>query len=243
MSPINSEKNFLVRSIEEIHPDPYAYTDKNVFYEMKDELMEEIDHSMTRLEFYKKAAPLVALLGDGHTNIYPLKMPERGFPISVTIFDDNSVFTARDYDKEDIKIEKGSEILEINGIKATELVAGMYKYVSHGRDSFALAGIERTFPLFLYLEFGDVDEFYLKVKMPGAKEEELGIKKGKLPKYEYPFISPNYNPVTQFGYSPYIYRVVDNRTAVLVFDSFVYPSSFETFLKEMFYDIHQRKGY
>ena len=125
---LKEDLDFLVKSIEEIHPDPYHSISKEEFYEQKLEVEEKLNKPMTRLEFYKLIAPLVASLKDGHTYVYPpfyssdkttlptAKIEKNLFPLKIKIFGNRAFIT------EDFKnIPKGSEILKINGIKTSDL--------------------------------------------------------------------------------------------------------------------------
>ncbi|HXL02220.1 MAG TPA: hypothetical protein PK016_03755 [Candidatus Atribacteria bacterium] len=66
--------NFLIQTLEDVHPDLYRYTPKEEIYKMKQDIEEYLSEPLTRLEFYRKVAPLVTRIGDGHTYItYPVE--------------------------------------------------------------------------------------------------------------------------------------------------------------------------
>jgi len=66
--------DFLVRTIEEAHPNPYCYISRKDFYANKDSVKQIINEDITREKLYHSLTPLVNLLIDGHTQI---KFPER----------------------------------------------------------------------------------------------------------------------------------------------------------------------
>jgi hypothetical protein len=84
---LKEDVNFLFKSIEEIHPNPYAYTNKTTIYELKNRLMREIGKPLTQLEFYKLIAPLVASLKEGHTFVIPAENIKGQFPLKVKVFE------------------------------------------------------------------------------------------------------------------------------------------------------------
>ena len=64
--------DFLIQTLEDVHPDLYRYTPQEEIYKMKQDIEEDLSEPLTRLEFYRKVAPLVTRIGDGHTYItYP----------------------------------------------------------------------------------------------------------------------------------------------------------------------------
>ncbi|VUT26683.1 MAG: hypothetical protein MOIL_01668 [Candidatus Methanolliviera sp. GoM_oil] len=107
---LKEDLNFLVKSIEEIHPNPYHSISKEEFYGQKLEVEEKLNRPMTQREFYKLIAPLVDSLKDGHTYVKPpLSETEldkiKVFPLNVSIFGDR-IFVVENYEN----IKKGSEI-------------------------------------------------------------------------------------------------------------------------------------
>jgi hypothetical protein len=222
---LKEDVDFLLRSIEEIHPNPYAYTPKEDIYKMKMDIIKQIDHPMTRFEFYKKIAPLVASLKDGHTSVKLSKIPEKLFPLKIKIFG-NRIFIGKEYKD----IPQGSEILEINGIKANELIGRMQKYISGERDAFILVYIERLFSKLLWIELGDQEEYKLNLKLPDGEIKEYNLKA------EFPLLS---SYCSYKSGQPYTFEIIDNETAVMRYNINTYPDTFKTFLKGMFTEIKE----
>ena len=59
---LKKDLDFLFKTIEEVHPNMYAYTPKEEFIPLRDELYHQIKRPMTRLEFYKITAVFRSLI-------------------------------------------------------------------------------------------------------------------------------------------------------------------------------------
>ena len=66
--------DYLVKTIEEVHPNPYCYISKEDFYAHRDTIKQLIQGDISRDSLYSILTPFVKLLKDGHTQI---KFPER----------------------------------------------------------------------------------------------------------------------------------------------------------------------
>lgn len=66
---LRGELDFIVRTIEEVHPDPYARISEEVFKEEVERVKTSLDRAMTSAQFYDLVAPLIDKLEDGHTGL------------------------------------------------------------------------------------------------------------------------------------------------------------------------------
>lgn len=67
---LKEDLDFLFKTIEEVHPNMYAYINKETYALVKNELYQQIDHAMSVSEFYISIQPVVYCLKDSHTNIF-----------------------------------------------------------------------------------------------------------------------------------------------------------------------------
>ena len=67
---LKEDLGFLFKKIEKVHPNMYAYTNREEYAQVKYELYKQIDHVMTISEFYVYVQPVVYCLKDSHTNIF-----------------------------------------------------------------------------------------------------------------------------------------------------------------------------
>ena len=64
---LKEDLDFLFKTIEEVHPNMYAYVSQEEFKQLKEQLYERISRPIKSLNFYKVVAPVVASLRSGHT--------------------------------------------------------------------------------------------------------------------------------------------------------------------------------
>ena len=67
---LKEDLNFLFTTIEEVHPNMYAYINKETYALVKNELYKQIDHTMSISEFYASTQTVVYCLKDSHTDIF-----------------------------------------------------------------------------------------------------------------------------------------------------------------------------
>jgi len=123
---LKEDLDFLFKTIEEVHPNMYAYISKEEFKPMRDELYRRIKHPMTRLEFYKLTAPIVASLKNAHTFLAPffreykqyLGSGGKVFPLELHL-DDSKVILAKNHSATSLPL--GYEIITINKRAAPEI--------------------------------------------------------------------------------------------------------------------------
>ncbi|GAH36907.1 unnamed protein product, partial [marine sediment metagenome] len=116
---LKADLDFLFKTVEEVHPNMYAYVSEADFRVHRDGLYKRIDQPMTRLEFYKQVAPVVAKLRNGHTQVYPfltefkehLESGGKIFAIGLR-FDGENIILTKNYCHE--KLPVGGAVLEIN---------------------------------------------------------------------------------------------------------------------------------
>lgn len=67
---LKEDLDFLFKTIEEVHPNMYAYINKKTYAPVKNEIYKQIDHAMSISEFYISIQPVVYCLKDSHTDIF-----------------------------------------------------------------------------------------------------------------------------------------------------------------------------
>lgn len=228
---LKEDAEFLFKNLERIHPNSSPYL------EVKDDALEKIDHPMNSIEFYKIIAliidPVTVELSDAHTIVGIPEIKTEMFPLKVKIFKDETgyrVFVAEEYEK----ISKGSEILSINGVDATELVKGML----HGRktppsEAYRLAGLNRgIFPKRLFLELGYNEEFDLILKSPDGKTKEISVPAEKI---DIPKLS---GPSRQV--ESHTFEIMDGNIGLIRYNKMYNSHEFKDFLEETFSEIKEK---
>ena len=65
--------DFMIKTIEEVHPNPFSYITRNTFYKKADSIKQTIINDITRLELQQTLSYFISSINDGHTQI---KFPE-----------------------------------------------------------------------------------------------------------------------------------------------------------------------
>jgi hypothetical protein len=242
-SELKEDINFLVRTLEEVHPDLYAYTPQSIIASERQKIEAELSVPMSRIEFYLKIAPLVARLNDGHTKIYPpyeefYDYCGKGgllFPFDVDLKDDR-VFLTADYSAESLATV-GSELLSINSIPASNIVDSLLLLVSGEKMNSRLGTLQEFFRHMLWLVYKFEKEFEVefisKVDGKHYTRTVAGVTFGTIQRKEKDSSSDN----EQANYS--YHSLPDEKIGVIECRLFVNLDQFEQFLKETFTQIHK----
>ncbi|MHC4534834.1 MAG: S41 family peptidase [Planctomycetota bacterium] len=67
---LKEDLDFLFKTIEEVHPNMYAYTNREEYAQVKYWLYKQIDHAMSISEFWIYVRTVVSCLKDSHTRIF-----------------------------------------------------------------------------------------------------------------------------------------------------------------------------
>jgi hypothetical protein len=165
---LKTDLDFLVRTIEDVHPDLYAYTSREDFTKERQRIEKELTSQLTRIEFYFLIAPLVSMLKDGHTKIYPVYeeyfhyIKEDGlvFPFDVEIRE-NATIIVENYTLDSIPYV-GSELISINNIGTSEIVNELLPLTSGKRLEKRLEYISEFYRHFLWLKYPADSSFELR---------------------------------------------------------------------------------
>lgn len=225
----------LVYTLGEIHPDLFSACRQEDFFRAVNKVKDEMPDSVTALELFRRAAPLVTLVGDGHTM---LRFPYNDIftetylrlPLFVKVStSEPRIFVDRCIDG---LIPAGAEVLSINGRSAAEMLEAMMPYASGEREFFRLSRLGYDFAALFEMLYaaGQYDVAYrleegtdtlrstlrpavfaeMKARMPDKKKEERKA-------------------------SDYSFRILkDKDVAVMDFRSFNNPRRMAAFADSMF---------
>lgn len=170
-SKVEQDIDYAFEKLTRIHP---AFLEKEAFVDYRTEYLEikkSLKDSMSQNEVYLLLAPLFARLNDGHTGVLvPLDQRSQyskagglAFPFFVNISEDSikvSFYCAND----STLFYGGEQILEINGIKSTQVLADMEKL--HGEKSKAnkQKAIAYNFRYLLWILYGFDNDYELRIK-------------------------------------------------------------------------------
>jgi hypothetical protein len=136
-SPLTAEQwradlRAMMEALPRVHRNVYHTTPKPAFDSAAAALDARIP-SLSREEIVMEMAGIVAMVGDGHTNIYPTRDPAIGFhalPVALYLFRDGLYVRAADRAHAELV---GARVLAIGGVSAESAYARVRPYV--GRDN------------------------------------------------------------------------------------------------------------
>lgn len=235
----------LYKNIRETHVDMFASIPREEFEKRFDDAKTSFPDSMTKMQFFKVASPLVAAIGDGHTEIY---VPFRDFnrsnpywlPMSVEI--DIPTMSLTVTGDECDEIPKGAEIVSINGRTADEIIETLLGYVSGESKPYRANKINNSFNQWFSI-IDDSEKYSVEYVFEGNthKKEVEGIRL----KDFVADLSEKRKDDTDFKLPPmskFSYTLIDSvSTCLFRFDHFDHKSledrSLHRFLDSMLMDI------
>jgi len=167
MTPKKMKKD--LKEIEDLiggHADPYRHYSEEEFAGFIKEAYTAVSQPLSKREFFKTAAELVAKIKDGHTSVrLPVellraKLKANGvFPFELFINDENEFYVIQSYEDGESSIPLGAKILKINGKSTEEIISELDGYVSYERIPFRNFIIQSRISEYLYLTFGDIKQY------------------------------------------------------------------------------------
>lgn len=238
---LKEDLDFLFKTIEEVHPNMYAYTSKEEFAQHRNQVYKQINHPMNNYEFYKSAAVVIASLKNGHTFIVPptAKFQEyvsgggKVFPL-VLYWDASNIILAGNHSSTELPL--GKTVLTINEKPASEIFKRFACRIAAEGKSENLSIVERSdmLRLLLWLEYGSIDSWVLNI--------ETGD--GAVSNYLVKSITQNElrsNKLVPIFERKNSYRNIPECEAGLIeLNSFGNSQEFKVFLDETFKKIHKQ---
>lgn len=171
---------FLKMSIEKFNPALYQYNHKAEFDRLFDEIYQSIDEPLTRLEFFKAVSLLTAGAKEGHFVIGSVhnKVSKiySGFfdgtfqylPLGLTFLDNRAYISGSH--RADSTLQKGWEVLEINGEKMGRIIERLLPFIPADGDILTAKyyKLNTNFPVLYYWYIDQPANFKLKVLPTGS---------------------------------------------------------------------------
>ena len=247
---LQKDFDFLLATLEEVHPALYAIASSEEIADERERVATQLDTQMTRLEFYRLAAPIVSRFGDGHTQALLPKAEIEDyiaqgallFPLDLT-FNEEGVFVKENYTQDSL-VASGTQVLGINGIPIDQIENHLLEYVSGERISWRQKRLTDLFRWQLYINFGIESPYEVTVLRTtqrgstplsrtflGLTGEELEAKRASM---------TDEPPSTK----PWLYHPVEDRyvhnVGLIDFNSFSDLKGFEAFLDTTFRTIREQ---
>jgi C-terminal processing protease CtpA/Prc len=247
---LKQDLDFLFKTIEEVHPNMYAYTTEHEFLQLREPLYQRVAGPMSRLEFYKAVAPVVASLKNGHTSMHPpleafneyLSKGGRIFPLELH-WDGTDVILKSCLSRDGVPI--GGKLLTIDGLNAGDFLVRAARYYPAENRAYDLAFLENPemLSMSLWFEKGNADSMTISSEtMDGVIEEHIikSLTQKEIESHSVANVikdateSSDENPHYSYSY------ISEHQTRLIKFNACVDLEKFETFLLETFGKIKEQ---
>ena len=229
----------LLYALSQIHIDIFSVCSQEDFFRAVNRAVESLPDSVSHVELYRRLAPIVAMIGDGHTNLgFPFNSvftkETKRLPVFFEVLADRSLVCTACIDS---VIPEGARILGINGMKTDEMLDSMMPFVSGERPHFKLSRINYVFTALFQMLYA-ADSYNVEYLPDGMKKplfytfpavayEEMGK---RLPRTK----ASKKQPAYSFSIDSI------NNVAVMDFRSFSSPDRMRHFADSMFTALRSR---
>jgi len=242
---MKKDLDFLLKNIDEVHPNMYAYISKEEFNKLKKDANEKLDKPLSDLEYYRVIAPLVAQIRNGHTSLQPnekvisslTSQITTSYPMEIGCYRD-SVFVEGYYGMLDMPT---GELLEINNQNAMDYLKRICRYSAVEHKNYNFSMLKRAgLAALMWLDSREIKPVNLKVKSEQGEIYNLTIDAVETSEIKKAIISIKKNEIKheQFEFK----HDKENNAAIITIRVF-HPESlgkFKAFLKKYFSYIHEK---
>ncbi|MEN8251800.1 MAG: S41 family peptidase [Bacteroidota bacterium] len=167
--------DFMLRTLEETHPNLYAYIPKEEFIAKTDAFRKSINKPISKADFYKILYKTIALIKQGHTMVFGdagfNKYKNDGglsFPFKISYFSDH-VYVEQNFSSNK-ELVKGTEIIAINKIPVSRIIEDFTPYLVVRPNGYIAKTLAYHWPKLLWLEYGFSDDFIISYILPNSDE-------------------------------------------------------------------------
>mgnify|MGYP001175440862 FL=1 len=238
-SELYADADSLYAIIDDYHPNMFEVMPKEAFEKELTSIKASFVDSMTVIDFYKKMAPLVVKLGDGHTFLNLDDKCLNGlqpkcFPLKINIDKKNLSLTMLKDLAESGSIPIGAEILSINGVESRDVIFSLLKYVSGEKDFYRLESLKLRFGYLLWIEYL-ADEYEISYRY---NDEPAAV--CVIPAVDPSVVFGNINESSE-DREPYVLDIDEDKSiATIDFRSFDNLDKFKVFLDSSFSEIKKK---
>ena len=229
----------LIYGLSQVHPDIFSVCKQEDLLRAVNKAKESLPDSVSLIQLYRVAAPIVSMIGDGHTSMaFPyddfFTSELKRLPMFVHVLSDRSIICTSSLDS---IIKRGDKILSINGISADNMINDMTPFVSGEKPHYRLSGVNNSFQALFNMLYPS--DNYDIAYQPKESDEILSV---KLPAITFEEIKDRC-PRTNNGvnYDNYSYKIDSiNNVAIMDFRKFYDVERMEHFADSMFEELSDR---
>ncbi|MGI6222866.1 MAG: hypothetical protein ACOYJG_04590 [Prevotella sp.] len=223
----------LIYTISEVHPNMFAACNQGDLFNLVDEAKKNMPDNVSSIELYKRIAPIVTKIGDGHTNLwfpyndYFTKDTQR-MPLFMKVTGDKGILVESCIDD---KIPHGAEIVEINGVSSKQMIEQMLRYAGGEKEFYRIEQVNNNMKALFELLF-KADSYQVVYRNVGSNKTQT-IKLNTTALDELKARMPHRQQARQKA--PYSFSIdMDKSTAVMDFRSFQDSKAMTHFADSMF---------
>ena len=156
--------NYLLSTLEETHPNLYAYIPKEDFIKKTDNFRASINKPMSKSDFHKILLQTIALVKQGHTMVFGdsgyrnfLKNGGLAFPFKIS-YNNGHIYIDKSFSTHN-EFVKGTEIIAINHITTNEIVEKFKPFLRVRPNGYIESTLSNNWGSFLWLLYGFSDHF------------------------------------------------------------------------------------
>jgi hypothetical protein len=195
--------DFLLMTLEETHPNLYAYVPKDEFVKKTNEFRASISGPMSKPDFYKILFKTIALVKQGHTMVFGdagyrdfLKSGGLAFPFKIN-YNSSHIYIDENYSDHN-EFVKGTEIIAINHIPVNRIIDEFTPYLRVRPNGYIGKTLSHNWAGFLWLIYGFGDQFTISYILPnenviqtktisGVTNEQIRSKTKSIEKKDFEF--------------------------------------------------------
>ncbi len=181
---LQADLEYLWDTLHEVHPNLYALANEDTLRKKYLEIDSSLTHPMTRIEFYLRIAPLIAMIKDGHTYLSLPFEPDLLADLRTVLFPfdlvyiGNETYILHDYSRPESH-RVGAELLTINGTPIERITQKFTTLLQGETSSFVTKSLESDlFKIFFWMMYPDESMWEVTYRKPGEEvvsENVIGI--------------------------------------------------------------------
>lgn len=159
----------LLYALSQVHPDIFAVCRQEDLLRAVNKAKGSLPDSISKLQLYRAAAPLVAMIGDGHTNaLFPYNelftKNRKRMPVYVDVMPDRAIICTSSLDS---VIPKGARIVSINGATSESIINTMLPYASGEKEFYKISALNTLFTALFEMLF-EADNYVVEYIPEGS---------------------------------------------------------------------------
>lgn len=226
----------LMYGLSQVHPDIFSVCKQEDLFRAVNHAKATLPDSVTPMQLYRLSAPVVAMIGDGHTSLdFPYNSvftaELKRLPVFVNVLTDRSIICTTSLDS---IIARGDRVLSVNGVSADSIINAMMPFVSGERPHFRISRIDAMFPALFQMLFAS-DNYEVEFQPAGSKK----VLSHTFPATTWSEIKRRCpSTKTSTKHDSYSYTIDSiNNVAVMDFRGFYGEKQMEQFTDSMFADL------